>query len=159
MALIRTCTIVIPPARTPRRRRSAARRERVTATGCRGEPCSVGRRRSTAVFLVSPLAQEALEVACDRLARGNVVGELDRVGLLLLEPVDELLDLGVGGDRPVDLLVEALRGLLQLGGLDRDSRQALRPAQEGERGLRVGDRGDIVRDGGPCLLYTSPSPR
>src|SRR5262245_43357724 len=34
MALMRVCTMRMAPSRTPRRRRSAARRERVTATWC-----------------------------------------------------------------------------------------------------------------------------
>ena len=46
--------------------------------------------------------------------------------------------------RAADLLLVVARFLLQLGGLDGDPGQALEPAQQRQRRLRVGDRGDVV---------------
>src|SRR3954469_2331127 len=78
------------------------------------------------------LAEEALEVAGDRLAGGKVLlGDL--VGLDLvhraLQPLDEGLDLGIARPRGAPLLLIALGGLLELRGLDGHSRRALEPPQ------------------------------
>ena len=56
---------------------------------------------------------------------------------------------GIRGHRAVDLLVEARGRVLELRGLDRDARQALQAAQQRQRRLRVGHRGDVVRNRRP----------
>ena len=100
--------------------------------------------------LVALLAQEALELLGDRVAAGDVLlREAGDLVLLLLEPLDHLLDLGVGGDGLGDLLLEGGGGLLELGGLDGDPDHALEPAQQRQAGLRVRDGGGVVGDGGP----------
>ena len=69
------------------------------------------------------LAQEALELAGEHVAGGEVVGV--RLLLLLgggaLEALDERLHVGVGLDGAVDLALVLAGGRLELGGVDGDA--------------------------------------
>ena len=101
-------------------------------------------------LVVAALAQEALQIAGDRLAGGERPGLL--VGLLagrLLEALDERLHVGVALHREADLALVVGGRRLELGGVDRDADEPLELAHERERRLGVRGRGDVVRDRRP----------
>jgi len=100
--------------------------------------------------VVAALAQEALEIAGDRVARrkwSGLVAQL--VGRRLFEALDERLDIGVALHGEVDLAVVVGGGRFEVARVDRDLHQALQLADQGERRLWVGGGGDVVRYGRP----------
>ena len=118
-------------------------------SACAVLPLGRGVRRLAGVSVVL-LAQEPLELLRDGVAARDVLlREAGDLVLLLLEPLDHLLDLRVRGDGLGDLLLEGGGCLLELGGLDGDPDHALEAAQQRQAGLRVRDGGGVVGDGGP----------
>ena len=63
--------------------------------------------------------------------------------------LDERLHVGIHLDGARDLALVLDRGVLELGGVDGDADEALEPAQERQRALRVRDDRDVVRHRGP----------
>src|SRR5205823_169538 len=100
------------------------------------------------VFFVA-LAQEARQLGGEGIARR-------KLAFLLLERVDaplELLDVGrrllVRGDRLADLLLVALRRLLELLDVDLEADQAAEPLAERDGRARARRQRDVVRNGRP----------
>src|SRR5688500_18357449 len=80
------------------------------------------------------LLQIALEVACDRVRRGEAVGQVAlHVVHPLLELLDERLHVGIARDGIVDLSLVLGGSLLERRGVDRQADEPLEAADQRER--------------------------
>src|SRR5512132_3715747 len=126
----------------PRRRSStssAAAPACSAPTRPRGRLLARTRRAARPTGLGPALAQEALELARDAVAAGEVLRAHARLLLLggLLEALDEGLHVGVALDGQRDLALVVGGGGLELARVDRDADQALELSHQRKRGLRV----------------------
>src|SRR5436305_3259675 len=138
-----------PPTRRARPVTSGSSARRRRSSG--GLAARGGRRASRRpvarleVAVAAALAQEALELAGDRVAAGDVarieVGPVVVRGLF--ETLDERLHVGVALYREVHLALVFAGAPLELGRIDRDSDQTLELADQRQRSLRIRRGGDV----------------
>ena len=113
-----------------------------------------------AILASAALAQEALEVLGDRVAGGHVLAlELETPSCSASRRATSSSISGLAATARSTWLVEAVDRVLELGGLDGDPGQPLEAAQQRQRRLRVGHRGDVVGDGRPEARRGDPAPR